>query len=190
MKTRICFREGQIALVVVDPAKDVWDCDRLAEMTLYEGTGCWTVTDLRLKLWPQKSQYACTVGAEDYYANIQPESDAERQIVIKLLREYNETADGTIEWCSYNGIVPGRKDIKPSWINYYHPSGFHKKDEGLALLSKMKEFWDTQDNYPKTIENVNRQISYNEMLSILIMHRMGHHEIVEKELKMHTLIKQ
>lgn len=175
-KSKIIERQGQIALVLVNPNAVPWEQNRVAEMTNYEGTDCWTLVDIRLKRYPQLSQYGCSTSAEDYHSIFTPVSNDEAQIVKSLLREYWEDANGGIHWCTFNGIVRGHPEVNGySPIRYlnFDQSGYFSRKEAMLKMLVMKAFWDSHEGSlsEARIENPNKQFGVTEMRGHIIIER-------------------
>ena len=176
-KTEIIEREGQIALVLSDPSVKPWERNRVAEMTEYEGTDCWHLVDIRLKQFPQLSTWGCSTGGDDYHASFTPENEHEATMVKSKLREYREDADGSIHWCSFNGIVRGHAEIDgyspPRYLNF-DQSGYFSRAEGVEKLHEMKAFWDAHQGtlLDARIDNPYRQVGESEMRLLLTIERM------------------
>jgi hypothetical protein len=171
-KTEIIYREGQIALVLVESDVAPWERNRVAEMVEYGGTNCWSLVDIRLKKYPQLSTYGCSTCADDYHTSFKPENDLEAKIVKSHLREYREDADGSIHWCTFNGIVRGGHVVdgyRPVRYLDFNQAGYFSRKEGLAKIREMKEFWDahvgTLDS--ARIANSNLQVGETELLGLL-----------------------
>lgn len=177
-KSEIIEREGHIALVLADPAVAAWERNRVAEMTEDEGTDCWRVVDIRLKRFPQLSMYGCSTGADVYHASFTPDTEAEARLVKPMLREYREDADGSIHWCTFDGIVRGHPEVdgyRPRRYLDFDQAGYFSRDEGMAKLLEMKAFWDVYDGslVDARIENPHRQVSDSEVQGLIIMERMN-----------------
>lgn len=176
-KTEIIEREGQIALVFSDPTVKPWQRNRVSEMTEDEGTGCWQLIDIRLKSAPQLSPWGCSTGADDFHASFIPKDAHEALLVKAKLREYHEEADGSIHWCTFNGIVRGHTDIdgyRPIRYQNFHQAGYFNRAEGMTKLLAMKAFWDSHQGslLDARIENPNLQPGESEMRLMLTVDRM------------------
>lgn len=139
-KTEIIYREGQIALVLVESDVAPWEGHRVAEMVEDEGTDCWSLVDIRLKKYPQLSTYGCSIGADDYHASFKPKNDLEARMVKSHLREYREDADGSLHWCTFDGIVRGVPVVdgyRPARYLDFNQAGYFSREEGLAKIREM-----------------------------------------------------
>lgn len=145
MKTKFSIEKGRVSLLV-DHGKNA-DAEKqaLAAMTLYEGTRCWTIIDIRLEKVPVAHPWSGSGDGEDFYSEWKPKSPAEADEVKALLSEYEERADGTLMWCTYKDIVRGSLAV-----NGYTPVSahglkrhiHHSKAEGMAKLREIKAFWE------------------------------------------------
>lgn len=143
MKTKFSFEKGRISLLVDHGKNTEAEKQVLAAMTLYEGTRCWTVIDIRLEKAPVADPWSGS--AIDFFTELKPKSAAEADEVKAMLREYEERADGTLMWCTYKNIVRGELAI-----NGYTPVSayglkryvHHTKAAGMAKLREIKAFWE------------------------------------------------
>lgn len=62
MNCKIIFQKRRIILALTDYFKESRELNCVARMTLYEGTKCWVVTDVRLSAYRVPSPY--TFGAD------------------------------------------------------------------------------------------------------------------------------
>ena len=171
-RTEIIERDGQIALVFSDPAVEPWKRNRVAEMTEDEGTDCWNLVDIRLKKHPQLSPYGCSIGADAYHATFVPRDEQEAEMVMSTLREYRVETDGSIHWCTFDGIVRGHPEIdgyRPPRYLDFHEAGYFSRLEGMAKLCEMKAFWDAHPGSlaDARIDNPLRQVGECELRGIL-----------------------
>lgn len=130
---------------------ELGDKQVLAAMTLYEGTRCWTVIDIRLCQIPTAHPWSGSGAGEDFYSEWKPKSDAESSEVKALLKEYQELADGTLIWCTYKDIVRGHSNINgyvPACPNEIQRNIYHTKAEAMQKLRECKAFW---ENHQGTI---------------------------------------
>lgn len=141
MKTRITRSTGYIALVYDVPGDKP---HVLASMTLHEGTGCWQMTDLRLSKHQKPSEYSGCLIADKINAHITYKNDIEKEIALKMLREYEiDEEKKTITWCTYDGLIKGHESIDgyaPPWAS--KRLGFFTQKEGVQKLHEIKAFWD------------------------------------------------
>ena len=180
MKTKISHSKRRIELVV-DKGASGDQRKVLAAMTLFEGTGCWHLTDVRFTKYVKPNPYSGSVGADDYCASIQPENQAESDYIKSVLRECVELDSGEILWCTYHGIIKGHDSVNgyapPSWCNFA-PEGYFAKNEALAHLTEAQAYWESQpDNILETDEwrlhNPLAQPRLNVITSHLIFFRNG-----------------
>jgi hypothetical protein len=162
METKLVRSRGRVALVVQDPEKPPRERDVLAQMDSYADCGCWHVTDVRLAQYVQPSPYSGSVSAEHYHSDFLPESADEAALVRSLLREYQEDADGTVRWCTFEGIVRGQPEVagyRPVTYAGFDQAGYFSQREALAKLVEIQKFWNSFEGNPATvkIENPNRQ---------------------------------
>jgi hypothetical protein len=151
MKTKFSIEKGRISLLV-DHGKNA-DAEKqvLAAMTLYEGTRCWTIIDIRLDKAPVADPWSGSGSGEDFFSELKPKSPAEAEDAKAMLNEYEERPDGTLMWCTYNSIVRGElaingyTPVSPYGLKrYIH----HNKSGGMDKLREIKAFW---DNHQGTI---------------------------------------
>lgn len=160
MQTKLLhYRGSQIALVLYDPKQSRDQQHRVGLMTLYEGTGCWTLEDIRLSQYRTPGPYFGQ-AADDFHAVAYPKSTAEADFIRSRLRRYDEGDDGSIGWCTFDGIVEGplqAKDMEPTWLSSH--CGYFRRAEALAKLKEMQAFWDGFTGDPKTVRlpNPSRQ---------------------------------
>lgn len=161
MKTRIsCLRNQAYELVVDDGKKDK-ERRVLAGMTLFEGTGLWMLTDIRLHRYRQPSAYSGGLFADDVSCYYKPKDDDELKLVRGLLREFTVDQEGAIYWSSFEGLVRGPRR-GGTWSRTDHNGiGYFSKAEGMAYLKEIQKFWDVFEGDPAAakIENPNLQPS-------------------------------
>lgn len=161
MKTSIIESEGYVALVDQDSSTEPSKRNVLAAMTICEGYDLWQLTDVRLATHRKPSPFFGALLADDLHATITPCSPEEAAFFRSRLREFVEDQDGTLHWCTFDGIV--RSDspsAKPSWIKF-DQAGFFTREEGLSRLQEMQAYWEQFRGDPSTakIENPSRQPS-------------------------------
>lgn len=145
-ETRLNHEKWRISLAIVDQDKPRSEWDVVAAMTLYEGTGCWRVTDVRLSRARTPSPYAGELSADVLCSSYKPESDAEAVVVRRLLREYREEPDGSFLWCTFDGVVRGTPEVKgyrPAMWADFDQAGFFSRSDALARLRDIQSFWAT-----------------------------------------------
>lgn len=175
--TKLIRERGRISLVLDDPTVAEEDRAVVAAMTLYEGTGCWRLMDVRLSRHRVPSPYFGGLNADDLCASIKPESPAEAAYVKSRLREYQEEADGTILWCSFDGIVRGEATVNghsPATYAGFDQAGYFGLRSGLKKLVEIKAFWETHHCAPKEarIANPFRQPGESQLFGELIARRL------------------
>lgn len=145
MKTRLSYDKGYISLIVDHQGDLSKDRAVLAAMTLLEGTGCWSIVDIRLDPDGYAHPWSGSLIAEDFQSSIVPESTQDAAYVKSRLKEYEEREDGRIVWCTYRDIVRGQTGVKgyiPVARHDFHPPVYHSRSEGLAYLKDVKQFWE------------------------------------------------
>lgn len=180
MRTKIIRQRNRyIALVIDDPKKKNDDKDVLAAMTLYEGTGCWRLVDVRLSKYRTPNPYAGGLMADDLRAYLKPDNAEDAEYIKSRLREFKEYEDGSIMWCSFDGIVKGSPSVKgytPRVYAAFDQAGFFSQAEGLAKLQEIQLFWDNVPdlNYKWRIDNPHRQPTLSSIMSEIVMRNMGY----------------
>lgn len=173
MKVTLSREKGRISLGYKDPGTG--ERFILAAMTLFEGTGCWALVDVRLGRYRAPSPYSGGLFADDFCASYRPKNEQEATYVKSLLREYEERDDGQILWCTFEGIVRGQPEVngyRP--VSYFDHAGYFSMKEGLARLQVIKVFWDTFEGDPASvrIDNPLRQPSAGVVSMDIIIKRM------------------
>lgn len=145
MKTKLAHEKGRISLLV-DHGKDKSKEKMvLAAMTLFEGTGCWTLIDIRLSERPVAHPWSGSGNGEDFYASHRPETKEEAGFFKSRLREFEELEDGEIRWCTFRDIVRGECEIDgfaPGGYKEFRRPVFHKRAGALSLLKEIQVFWE------------------------------------------------
>jgi hypothetical protein len=168
MKTRIRHERGQIKLVIDDPAIPKDEQDALAAMSLLEGTGCWRLVDVRLTKHHVPGIGITSLGAEVYRASFKPETPENAEYAKSFLREYEEKPDGTLMWCTFDGVVRGAPEVKGyrpvHWANF-DQAGYFSRADALAELKKIQEFWDDIESLDSDwrIKNPHRQPDWSDI---------------------------
>lgn len=139
----------------------------LAAMTLWEGTCCWRLVDVRLALHRVPSPYSGGCFADDFCDSLKPETEELALLVKSMLREYTETQGGMILWCTFNGIVRGKPAVNGytpvTWAGFDQAGWWSRKD-GLAYLKKTQAFWESfEGNLAVKIHNPHHQPSSSEI---------------------------
>lgn len=159
MKTRIANRRNTHYELVIDDGSKGDDLKVLAGMTLFEGTGCWMLTDIRLHQHRTPSPYSGDLLGDDVSSHFKPKDAEESAFVQSLLREFLIEADGSIHWSTFEGLVRGQPR-SCSWSKSSHNGiGYFSRAEGLARLKEIQKFWDAYEGDPADakIDNPNRQ---------------------------------
>jgi hypothetical protein len=146
VKTKFLRERGRVSLVVDTGEPTTMDNKQaLAAMTLLEGTGCWSIIDIRLDDHPSADPWSASGFSEEFYSELKPESSEQAIEVKAMLKEYQELKDGTLVWCSFRDIVRGESGVNgftPSGKNNFQPPVYHSRRQGLALLREIQEFWE------------------------------------------------
>jgi hypothetical protein len=178
MKTKLLRDKGWVQLVLTEPNPEVlYDKGVVSGMTEDEGTGCWIIADIRLGRYMTANPYAGSISAEDFVSMHKPASGDERELYLSRLREVDEREDGTLLWCSYNGIVRGSQSVSgytPSrWMDFT-PNVYHSYREGLAIMKEIRAFWNNYIGRIKDakIDNPYYQPTASAISSELIMQRV------------------
>ncbi|KWU26408.1 hypothetical protein AS149_25815 [Burkholderia cenocepacia] len=159
-------RRGCIEVLYTAPGNPYGYKVSVAAMTLFEGTGCWMVTDWRLSKYKPLSPWSSSLNADDVCAQYRPKSKEELIFVTSLLREYEEK-DGELLWCTFDNFYRGHPDVggvRPSYRTH-HQAGYFGYREAFAKLREIKGFWDAFEGDPLTarIGNPDRQPSASEV---------------------------
>lgn len=141
MKTRIISRRNNCYELIVANAASFDNRQVLASMVLFESTGCWMLTDIRLHQHKAPSAYSGALSSSDISCRYSPADAAEAELVQGLLREYTLNEDGSISWSSFEGLVRGVKRPCCWSDNYHNGIGYFSRAEGYAYLKKLQEFW-------------------------------------------------
>ena len=148
MKTKLTYEKGRISLIV-DHGKDTSrEKMVLAAMTLFEGTGCWSIIDIRLEDNPVAHPWSGSGSGEDFYSTFVPKSADEATYARSQLKEYEELEDGSFRWCTFKGIVRGAceiNDYAPGGYQTFRRPVFHNRTDGLAYLKETQTFWDSYE---------------------------------------------
>ena len=161
MKTSIIEAEGYVALVDQDSSTEPSKRNVLAAMTSYEGYDLWQLTDIRLAAHRKPSPFFGGLIAEDLHATMTPVSPEEAGFIRSRLREFVEDLDGTLHWCTFDGIVRNESSVaKPAWLKF-DQAGFFTREEGISRLQEMQAFWEQFNGDPAIakFDNQHRQPS-------------------------------
>jgi hypothetical protein len=151
----------------------------LARMELFEGTGCWRLSDMRLKRQiVHLSKYSSSIGAEHYHATFKPKNHKEGDLARSVLREFVTDPDGTISWCTFDGIVRGHPSVNgytPPTYADFDQAGWFSRKEGLERMNEIKAFWDGYEGDPMAtvIHNPNLQPTESMVQFMINLHRDG-----------------
>ncbi|MDR6398027.1 hypothetical protein ACTOWA_00020 [Herbaspirillum seropedicae] len=112
--------------------------------------------------------YGCTVRADAYHASFEPQDDIDSALAKTLLKDYREDADGSLHWCTFDGIVKGHSSVggvQPHRYQNFHAAGYFSREDGMQRLLDMKVFWDAYEGSLKDgrMENELRQPSESEV---------------------------
>lgn len=151
MKTLIRSDRGRVFKLLIDvPGMDDDEKPVLAKMQIYEGTGCWTIEDVRLSEHGRPSKHF-DVGAEAFWSSHTADTPEDLTMATALLREYQlrPTADGgaVIDWCTFNGIVRGRPAWEVTSLSDFFTMGlraspiYFKRHEALDYLKNAAADW-------------------------------------------------
>lgn len=167
MKIRMKRGKGYIELSYAAPGNEYGSKVVVAAMTLFEGTGCWIVSDWRLSEYKVLSPYSASLNADDCCSRYKPKSPEERAFVIEHLREFTELPDGTLQWCTFDNFYRGQPNVKgyrPEWRSC-HDSGYFGYADAFAKLKEIQAFWESFEGDPETarIANPDRQWSESRM---------------------------
>jgi hypothetical protein len=176
MLTRMVRSKGVIEVVYNDPDNEFGDTVSVAAMTLYEGTGCWILSDWRLSQHKVLSPWSSSIDANDVYARYRAETPEEQAFVKSLLKEYEEREDGELVWCTFDNFYRGHPDVdgrRPGFRSS-HLSGYFGYKEALTKLREIRAFWDAFEGDPKTarIHNPNGQLSASQVYSEVALARL------------------
>lgn len=166
MRTRISSRRNSMYELVIDDGTTGDERKVLAGMTLFEGTGLWMLTDIRLHQHRTPSSYSGGLFSDDMSCHFEPQHDEESRFVQGLLREFTVDEDGEINWSSFEGLVRGPRQGECSWSDTGHNGiGYFSKAEGLAYLTEVQKFWDAYEGGPADakIENPHRQLTQSDV---------------------------
>ena len=172
MKTLLVTEPGRISLVIDVPGKARKDRDVLAAMTRFADAPCWMLVDVRLTKYMSPNPYVAGLPGEYYATYFKPESPEEAEFAKSKLREYREESDGTLVWCTYEGIVKGTPEVDgytPPGVN--HNGGYFSKRDGMARLLEIQKFWTTFEGGDFRIENPFRQPTETSMRFECYSHR-------------------
>lgn len=174
MKTKIIYtnRNTCVELIIDEPVPRE-ERRTLAAMSLFEGTGAWMMTDIRLAKYRAPSRYSGSIMADDVCTGFKPKNKDDAEYIrsrVKVLYE----EDGVIYWCPFEGLVPGTPR-EGEFLETMNHVGYFTKQEGLAKLKEIQQFWDTYEGDPAKakIPNPNRQPSFSDISAELSFRKMG-----------------
>lgn len=159
MKTRIISRRNTCYELIVSNGDTLDNKQVLASMVLFESTGCWMLTDIRLHQHKEPSAYSGSLSNSDISCQYKPDDESEAEFVKGLLREYTINTDGSISWSSFEGLVRGDKRPCCWSSNFHNGIGYFSRAEGYAYLKKLQEFWAGCEEDPSKVKipNPHRQ---------------------------------
>lgn len=187
----VSLNKSQYKIVVDQPGMPKADKPVLAVMTHYQGTGCWSVEDLRLYplIGLQKGRYFGG-SAEDFHSSFTPETSEELALALSLIREPVTITppDGRVglHWCTFRGILRGKTagEIcgRASFRTIDWPT-MHEFKDAMAAMRAIEAFWlahDLEAGDPQLcrkisqvkLDNPDLQINQSRLTSEIIMHRM------------------
>lgn len=176
MKTRVLRRKGCVTLIadrgVSDAPHEVLAC--LQQMA---DSSNWFIVDIRLLERPVAHEFSGSPAAEDFCANIKPESEAERAFHISRLKEYVEQSDGSLMWCTYRNLWRGEQGIDdyipPSIVK---PSIYMPFKTGLKNLQGIRDYWEAYSGLisDAKIENLHRQPREGDLMRAWWMIKKGY----------------
>lgn len=176
MKTKLHREKGRIRLIL----PDLRDADGrpcvVASMEQHEGTECWQLTDIRLAPHREVSPWA-GASADDFHAMMKPSDADDAEFIKSRLREYVEDADGTLHWCTFNGIVRGQPDVdgyRPATYGDFHEAGYFRYVDGFARLQEIQRWWDAYQGDPNRakIDNPSLHPSPSAIAGELILYKL------------------
>ena len=140
MKTRIISHRNSCYELIVDNGTKGSKRLVLASMTLFEGTGAWMLTDIRLNPHRSPDEYSGGLYSDDISSRLKPVDAAEAAQVKAYLHTYTEDENG-LRWSTYAGLVRGapRDD---TWLQRDNHIGYFTRDEGLAHLRGLQPWWE------------------------------------------------
>lgn len=168
MKTKLIHDKGQIKLILDDPLKSRNDSDILAVLTHHADSGCWLLEDIRLTKSSPVGRY-WSQSADAFMATFLPVNESEAAYLKSKLKDYQVEPDGTLLWCTFDGIVKGQPEIngyKPRRYADFDQPGYFSRKDGLQKLTEIKAFWDGINNLDEhwQIENPNAQPSMSDIM--------------------------
>jgi hypothetical protein len=171
MKTRIISHRNSCYELIVDNGKNA-PRQVLASMTLFEGTGAWMLTDIRLD--PYETAHECSGGlsSDDISARYKPKDEKEAALVRSILHTYTEDEAG-IRWSTYAGLVIGTPRDGAGLSKKNH-IGYFTRDEGRAHLKELQAWWAAYEGDPDLakIENPLLQPSSSRVISELARRKL------------------
>ncbi|MBI6885084.1 hypothetical protein [Pseudomonas putida] len=146
MKTKYLIEKGRISLVIDNGVRG--EKQVLAAMTLWEGTGVWSIVDIRLDKYATAHEYSGSGSADEFYGELTPKSEEERSRIKAMLHEYQELEDGRIIWCPMTSLVKGAYEIDgyaPPSPNGLRRAVHHTRDQGKAILKEIQAYWEAHE---------------------------------------------
>lgn len=135
----------------------------LARMSLFEGTGKWVLTDLRLRTFHRvPSEFSCVLDSDMVNSWLTFDSEEELNKIKSYLREYTvDYESDTIHWATYQGVVRGQpvtRDEYPYLADHLNHVGFFSRKDGLAYLKNAQEWWSKYDGEVKDAKLPNEHV--------------------------------
>jgi hypothetical protein len=152
MKVRLSSWHNRVFKLTIEVPKLSKDEQPLiAVSTNYEGTGCWSIEDLRL--YPRVGlEFGRYFGnsAENFHSSITVKTEAEYKLVSSLVPVHTSDAEEfpkRLHWCTYKGIVRGSTaaelGLTNSWMAQKHDI-LHRYKPMLEKMHEIKAFWEEQ----------------------------------------------
>lgn len=174
MKTKIIHthRNSCVELIIDEPVPGA-ERRVLAAMTLFEGTGAWMMTDVRLHQHMKVSRHSGSLRASDIHSFYEPKDEEQAKYLRSRLHTYSENEEG-FHWSTYEGLILGTPR-EGDWISDKNHIGFFTKQEGLEKLKEIQAFWDDFEGDPDSvkIDNPLRQPSESAIMGELVLIDMG-----------------
>lgn len=185
MKIKQISEKGRVSLVLPENGDSV-----VARLEHWEGTECWSLTDIRLAPHSIPSAFSF-VGAEQYHSTYTPNSIDESEFVKSKLRDYFIDDAGTYHWCTFAGIVKGEESIggySPS-KNKFAQGGYFSYKTGIAEINKIREFWSAFEGNIKEAKIANSllQLSESEIRGEYSLHLIIERQNIQRQERINAL---
>ena len=162
MKTLVKRELKSVTLILDDHLANTAAPNKVWQAACYADSNCWIVTDVRLSSYKEPGPYATSLDADDFHSELKPTSLEEAKFIKSRLKSYREDDDGTIHWCSFDGMIQGHSQINgyvpPSYKDFHGP-GYLSRREALEALQECRRFWENYsgDIGSAKLHNPNRQ---------------------------------